>query len=82
MPKKGNNGSNTFDASQMKMHLKQHIEQVGDLMTTTENIEEYAEFLDALNDLNRLTEDPSFSAVQMQADSSSQLQLSHVTEIS
>ena len=57
MPKKGNNGSNTFDASQMRMHLKQHIEQVGDLMTTTENIEEYAEFLDALNDLNRLTED-------------------------
>ncbi|MBQ9631467.1 MAG: hypothetical protein IJV04_00915, partial [Lachnospiraceae bacterium] len=47
----------TFDASQMKMHLKQHLEQIGDLLTTAEDIEQYADFTGALNDLNRLTED-------------------------
>ena len=49
--------NSTFDASQMKMHLKQHLEQIGDLLTTAEDIEQYADFTGALNDLNRLTED-------------------------
>lgn len=80
--KKGNNGSNTFDASQMRMHLKQHIELVGDLMTTTENIEEYAEFLGALNDLNRMTEDydtlsPEGTYPLMTEDGKKQLQTAY-----